>query len=646
MFAYRTHPHGTTNETPYFAWHGRDARLPTDMFVGISPRDVNPDDVVYEEEAAAVERIEAETNILIEGNAESNRKREGLPRISVAQFVSIEQFKDKCCKHLYGYTKEDQPLWMMLRDIFERHDLDVLCLVYDPKMKSKVSPFPNCIYLRDGSRADLRDAVYRLSPEKENGFDERMGKVPVSRLVAVYSRTNSLEIGPSPEDLEYNDGRPVVTLGREQGVGVVKCTYRSYEREEYLDKTVSLVDPRRRDLHLFGAEPLWDKAGKFWIINSPEYSVGVKSTETFVFEESRGNIFEVFVDEEAGEEVELEETVDRPVVDTGKLKDDERRKLFMKYILKGLHAAQSVIKEKVAKAKEALREKSLENDRAPHTFEIGDRAWLAVPLESEMQRLKAPKKFIFRWVGPVRIMDQSKGDSGTLFRVVETFPGGEVVQREAHVSRLRPYVHRRPIESAERAVRQVSKEEELKAEIAAWKKQGRILTRRPLYSHEPLFATHPSLRRKMEEYDHTEDTDPLHKILAITHVGREGTGFFYVVKLKGVRELQMHTDDTLPEETLKIFWGYQKQIKSRAYTVYRKWIDDRYKGVDDLPRDIVPDDEFLLGPVTVGTYITKAAAELKRTEKRRKQVEGQGGGQNQRPRRSSRLGGEQTQEEE
>jgi len=86
-------------------------------------------------------------------------------------------------------------------------------------------------------------------------------------------------------------------------------------------------------------------------------------------------------------------------------------------------------------------------------FQIGDLVWVSIPLKTDARtasRIALPKKFKFRWAGPMRIVAESVDNNR--FTLVETFPDGSVISRQANAARLRHYTLRTPLDSAEKAV--------------------------------------------------------------------------------------------------------------------------------------------------------------------------------------------------
>ncbi|KAI9309881.1 hypothetical protein BDR26DRAFT_996475 [Obelidium mucronatum] len=428
--------------------------------------------------------------------------------------------------------------------------------------------------------------------------------MPPRRWVAIYSRRGVVAVGPPPEELTEEFGKPVITLHRNNAIGVVSCTYRCYGRDgTFEDRTQVLFDPRTTELFMFRPVALWANSGQIWKLQAPLCALNTPHGEYFYFGEDLSTSY-------------LESWLNEQDIDNlPKLSASERRKLAIKETLKGLQAAQEVIKAKVALKKAALAAKSRDADSAPHTFDVGDRAWLAIPLDGEAQRLGAPKKFIFRWVGPVRIISQSGGDSESSFTVVETFPGGEITTREVHVGRLRPFTPRKPIDSAEAAV--INSHPSFEEELETWKNKALLLTRRPVHSHQPLYTTDPLLRKKLDpDYDPEDEVNPLYEIEKMVSVWREQNMFWYLVKFRNqpVRENRVFNDSTLPEETKRIFWEEQKEHNGEFYRKYRIWFKNRNKGDEPSPRDVDPQDPSLVDPVVVNVPLRSKVPRQPRRE--------------------------------
>ena len=243
----------------------------------------------------------------------------------------------------------------------------------------------------------------------------------------------------------------------------------------------------------------------------------------------------------------------------------------------GLEYAYDYIKKRVKKDKDALREWSLENQDDEYQFKAGDRAWLAVPLNNRAQSEKLPEKFLFRWVGPVRVIHVplEENNAKTQITVVETFPGGEITVRTVHVSRLRPYTIRLPVDSAEDAARLAG--DDYETEIKKFKTAVR-LKKRPLGSQSIADTRDVEwLRRFDDEFDETEIENPSYEIEKIIKAVECGDRYQYLTKWKGfTRRHNSYQDEwDMPEEMINEYW---KSIKDDNPQMYKKrqWFEKAY----------------------------------------------------------------------
>ena len=236
-----------------------------------------------------------------------------------------------------------------------------------------------------------------------------------------------------------------------------------------------------------------------------------------------------------------------------------------------LRKSYDVITDSVQKQKSKLREKSLEREKDSYRFKIGDRAWLTVPLKGAAQREGLPEKFLFRWVGPVRIITvlDTENGPGTQISVVETFPGQEIAVRKVHVSRLRPYTVRVPVDSAEDAA--ILAGDDYETEIARWKKSKR-LTRRPVGDQKIADATDVEwLRRYDDEFDEEDISRPLYEVEKILNAGFDEIDrkYKYYIKWKGFsnRHNSWNNEEDLihTQELVEEYWDSIKKSKPVEY---------------------------------------------------------------------------------
>ncbi|KAJ3270861.1 hypothetical protein HDU76_011108, partial [Blyttiomyces sp. JEL0837] len=150
---------------------------------------------------------------------------------------------------------------------------------------------------------------------------------------------------------------------------------------------------------------------------------------------------------------------------------------FIQQMLTGLDAAYSIARVRAREEQEQLARESEASTKDAHKFEIGDLAWLSVPLRTTYtEHGVLTEKFMFRWCGPVRVIDVFGHDSQSNAKIVETYPGQERVVRHVHISRLRPYTKRIPLDSAERAADE--SQDDFETEVRNWE-NARILSRKP-----------------------------------------------------------------------------------------------------------------------------------------------------------------------
>ena len=77
----------------------------------------------------------------------------------------------------------------------------------------------------------------------------------------------------------------------------------------------------------------------------------------------------------------------------------------------------------------------------PFQPKIGDLVWITVPLKTEKKtdaKDSLPRKFKFRWTGPVRVISASEDNNR--FTVVETFPDNTVISRLVNSARIKPFI--------------------------------------------------------------------------------------------------------------------------------------------------------------------------------------------------------------
>ena len=84
-----------------------------------------------------------------------------------------------------------------------------------------------------------------------------------------------------------------------------------------------------------------------------------------------------------------------------------------------------------------------------HEYEPEDKVWLAVPFVPRGKKYQDQiKKLAMRWQGPFRV-DRRTGES--TYTIRERIDNANIIYRRANVLRMRPYVDRMPVDSAEAA---------------------------------------------------------------------------------------------------------------------------------------------------------------------------------------------------
>ena len=231
--------------------------------------------------------------------------------------------------------------------------------------------------------------------------------------------------------------------------------------------------------------------------------------------------------------------------------------------------ARTTVKTHVLKEQDKIRSKG----RILKHFEIGDLVWVSIPLKTDSRtasKIALPKKFKFRWSGPMRIIGSSIDKNR--FTLVETFPDGSVISRQANASRLRPYTLRTPIDSAEKAA--VNAQDNFEEEIKRWE-SARIHKRRPKYRF--AVGTHPELLRRYDtdyiDYKF-EEKDFLVEMLVDFDYDPKTLLYSYHVKWLGFgpHYNQWLDEDDIPKHFVVEFWEMMRTRNSKAYAARVKWM--------------------------------------------------------------------------
>ncbi|KAJ3278790.1 hypothetical protein HDU79_001206, partial [Rhizoclosmatium sp. JEL0117] len=299
----------------------------------------------------------------------------------------------------------------------------------------------------------------------------------------------------------------------------------------YVDYIIPLVDATTKDFVVVRGVPLWDGATQF-------FTVG----ESFLFDEAPIQTFIINDFEPTNDET--------PITLVNEMDSD-----FDDVAVVG-----ETSPEDIKSFTERLNKK------------IGERAWLAVPLTAEAQRLKVGKKFIPRWVGPVRIVDRAEGDAQTKYRVVERFPGNQIVVRTVHASRLRPFTARVPVDSAEDVMKLAG--DDFETEYKKWLDDEK-LTRRPTHKQQYASGASPWLLAKIDPNFSQEDIDNpkliIDKILDVKKTVNP-TSFEYLTswEMWGRKERHWQREEDMPSEVISDFWEQNKRKYRPLWNEYKK----------------------------------------------------------------------------
>ena len=270
--------------------------------------------------------------------------------------------------------------------------------------------------------------------------------------------------------------------------------------------------------------------------------------------------------------------------------ETETTSQFIRSLRNGLDEAHKMMRLQMEKHASNLQDRR--PGSPPHSFEMGDRAWLSVPLSVSAQSTGLPEKFLYRWSGPVRVIAQHGGDSGSRYRVVCTYPGGEIIARDVHVSRLRPYTKRIPVD----APTPLADTDDFDAELQAWK--SAVILRRGVRAHwqQHAVGTNPVLLERFDDmYVPQDKTDPefLIERLISPLWNNEANQFEYRTRWQGWQKrhdsYQLETD--LHPDLVAEFWDTYKKSDDPGYKKWRKWIRNSKKTTSDAlekPEDTPP----------------------------------------------------------
>ncbi|KAJ3277618.1 hypothetical protein HDU76_010281 [Blyttiomyces sp. JEL0837] len=219
--------------------------------------------------------------------------------------------------------------------------------------------------------------------------------------------------------------------------------------------------------------------------------------------------------------------------------------------------------EKIAKS---LKSKSKEE----YKVELGDWVWLSIPLRSE-QKTDAnedprPKKFMYRWAGPMKVTAISK--DGNRLQLVEHLADTSILPGIANVARVKPYYGVPLIDSADEAAIGTSLDD-FEQEVQDWKnlrirkRKANVkvtvgISRELLRRYDPLFA-----------HDDPEDKQYYVEKLDSHEYNDKTKEYSYHVKWLGYDD---NANLLLPETEISqaIISDYWEMVRLRSPAEYRK----------------------------------------------------------------------------
>jgi hypothetical protein len=327
------------------------------------------------------------------------------------------------------------------------------------------------------------DSQYPLDMADRSLIAELINKFKINILYILMTSTKNVALPPLVEvpNAQYHRLRRSITLVDSNGVRS-RCSVHVYhpglvgsiagQRTFYLDEggrlmrdSQVLIDPYKwRELSF---TPLW----KSTIAAS---YIDVDATVSYGTNRHPAEI--CFTDAE-------EEAYRQALSDHRLVAKDYSVQLPARLQLARLH-----IQRHLAKLSHANEES---NALPRHEFDIGDLVWLSSPMKSEIKRWKPDannpatqqqKKFMFRWIGPVRVVGRSLNKNN--YSLVEVLPDGRLLPRLANACRLRPYVPAIPLDSAEAAAMDAVGKDNFDEEVERWR-DLRIVKRRPKMEMAP-----------------------------------------------------------------------------------------------------------------------------------------------------------------
>ncbi|KAI9347776.1 hypothetical protein DFJ73DRAFT_761031 [Zopfochytrium polystomum] len=232
---------------------------------------------------------------------------------------------------------------------------------------------------------------------------------------------------------------------------------------------------------------------------------------------------------------------------------------YVAEIVDKLAAAQQAVMTRAKEHHNLLQKVSLDKDKEAHKIQLGQRAWLSVPLDNPGKLNDKNRSLMFRWVGPVRVIAITGKDSEAQYTIVEAFPGNQIVTRTVHVSRLRPYTERLPADSAEEAADLAGATYD--KELEQWR-TAKKRHRQPSSKTMMAPGIHPEfVRRYFEpEEDEADPADIEYQIERIKSHTFDGEKYIYLTKWLGYSSKHdwNQLEEDLHPKAIQDYWDHVK----------------------------------------------------------------------------------------